>query len=99
MPGLVLSQQFLTPANISQRKLAEAMGVSPVVVNHIVHGRNAITSEMALRLATATRTTPEYWLSLQTKYDLFRLRGRLATSLESLPVLTALPTLKNLEVT
>jgi addiction module HigA family antidote len=75
-----LLEQFLAPQKISQRKLARTMGVSPVVVNHIVHNRNAITPEMALRLGTALKTSPEFWLRLQADYDLILERERLSTS-------------------
>jgi addiction module HigA family antidote len=82
LPSCVLKVQFLGPRNISQAKLARAMGVSRVVVNHIVHGRNAITAEMALRLGTALNTSPEYWLRLQADFDLFVTKQRLATTME-----------------
>lgn len=87
LPGAILMEQYLRPRSVTQQALARAMGVSPVVVHHIVHGKRPITVETALRLGKATATKPEYWLQLQAERDLFRSQQRLATILEELPQL------------
>jgi len=69
-PGEVLMEDYLTPAGISQTRLALNMRVSSQKINDIVNGKRAITADTALRLGLATGTTPEFWLSLQMDYDL-----------------------------
>ena len=86
-PGSVLLN-LLSARNFSQRELAAATGVSGVAINHLIHGRNAITAEMAFRLGRATNTAPRYWLCLQADVDLCRVKERLASSLDKLPQLT-----------
>ena len=50
-PGEILLEEFLTPLQISQNRLARAMGVPPRRINEIVHGKRAVTADTALRLA------------------------------------------------
>jgi len=82
-PGEILSEDFLKPMAVSQYKLAKAMNVSPRRINEIVHGTRAITADTALRLGRAFSMEPQFWLNLQTRYDLETatdaLAGRLAT--------------------
>ena len=69
-PGEMLLEEFIKPMNISQNALARTMRVPVDRINAIVHGRRSITVDTALRLSVALGTTPEFWLNLQTKYDL-----------------------------
>jgi len=69
-PGDVLREEFLEPLGISQRKLAEAMGVPPRRVNEIVLGKRSITADTAVRLGRALGTSARFWMNLQTDYDL-----------------------------
>ena len=69
-PGEILLEEFMRPLEISQNQLARDLGVNPARVHEIVHGRRGISAETALRLATYFRTTPEFWLNLQTRFDL-----------------------------
>ena len=69
-PGEVLLEEFLKPLELSQNKLALAVGVSPRRINEIVLGKRRITAETALRLARYFDTTPQFWLGLQSDYDL-----------------------------
>jgi addiction module HigA family antidote len=69
-PGEVLLEEFLTPLNISQHKLAIAMRVAQQKINDIVRGKRSITPDTALRLASALGTSAEFWLGLQQEYDL-----------------------------
>jgi addiction module HigA family antidote len=68
-PGEILREEFLVPMDVSQNKLARAIGVPPTRVNDIVHGRRRITPHTAARLAIYFRTTPDLWLNLQARYD------------------------------
>lgn len=69
-PGEVLLEEFLNPSNFSQHQLALAMRVAQQKVNDIVRGKRSITPDTAMRLAAALGTTPEFWLGLQSDYDL-----------------------------
>ena len=68
-PGEHLSE-ILTELEISQYRLAKAIGVAPRRINEVVHGRRSITADTALRLGRVLAMTPEYWLNLQKRYDL-----------------------------
>ena len=69
-PGEVLLEEFLVELGISQNRLGREIGMSPRAVNEIVHGKRSITANSALRLARFFGTSPEFWLNLQTRYDL-----------------------------
>lgn len=69
-PGEILLEEFMNPLGLSQNQLARDLGVNPARVHEIVHGRRGVSAETALRLAAYFRTTPEFWLNLQTRYDL-----------------------------
>jgi addiction module HigA family antidote len=69
-PGEVLLEEFLKPLDISQNKLARAMGVPPRRINEIVHGKRAVTADTAIRLARALGTSEQFWMGLQADYDL-----------------------------
>ena len=69
-PGEVLLEDFLGPMELSQNRLALALGVPPRRINEIVLGKRGITADTALRLATYFGTSAEFWLNLQMHYDL-----------------------------
>ena len=69
-PGEVLLEEFLKPLGLSQNRLALNIAVPPRRINEIVLGKRRITAETALRLARYFDTTPQFWLGLQTDYDL-----------------------------
>jgi addiction module HigA family antidote len=69
-PGSILRDEFLTPMAISVYELAKAMKVPRSRVNDIVLGRRGITPDTALRLARYFGTSAEFWLRLQSRYDL-----------------------------
>ena len=69
-PGEVLLEEFLKPLDISQNKLARAMGVPPRRINEIVHGKRAVTADTAIRLSRALGTSEQFWMGLQADYDL-----------------------------
>jgi addiction module HigA family antidote len=71
-PGEVLEEEFLRPLGMTQRELAKKMGLDHVqAVNVLVRGRRAVTAHTAILLARAFDTTPEFWMNLQTSYDLW----------------------------
>ncbi|MGB9616812.1 MAG: HigA family addiction module antitoxin [Desulfomonilaceae bacterium] len=69
-PGEVLLEEFLKPMGLSQNKLALSIGVPPRRINEIVLGKRGITADTALRLAAFFGTSAEFWLGLQSQYDL-----------------------------
>lgn len=69
-PGEVLLEEFLKPLQLSQNRLAIRIGVPPRRINEIVLGKRRVTADTALRLARYFDTTPQFWLGLQTEYDL-----------------------------
>ncbi len=68
-PGEILREE-LSEAGLSSRALAAALGVPTNRITAILNQRRAITADTALRLARFFRTSPEFWLNLQTAYDL-----------------------------
>ena len=69
-PGEVLLEEFLLPMGISQNRLALDIGVPARRINEIVLGRRRITADTAVRLSRYFRTTSQFWLGLQTDYNL-----------------------------
>ncbi len=82
-PGEVLLEEFLKPLGLTQRALAQALGIPYQRVNEIIQGKRAITVDTALRLAKFFGTSPEVWLNLQQRVDFYRTLRR--TSLENVP--------------
>ena len=69
-PGEVLLEEFLKPMDLSQNRLALAIGVPPRRINEIVLGKITITADTALRLGRYFSMSPQFWLGLQMDYDL-----------------------------
>ena len=69
-PGEVLLEEFIKPMNLSQNRLAIDIGVDARRINEIVLGKRAITADTALRLSRFFGKSPQFWLGLQTQYDL-----------------------------
>lgn len=69
-PGEILFEEFLEPLKLSQNALAKGINVPPRRVNEIVNKKRSVTADTALRLSLFFKTTPDYWLRLQSKYDL-----------------------------
>ncbi len=69
-PGEILLEEFMKPLGISQNQLARDLKVPPRRINEIVHGKRSITIDTALRLARHFRTSVEFWINLQTHYEL-----------------------------
>jgi len=88
-PGEVLLEEFLQPLDISQNRLARAMGVPPRRINEIVHGKRAVTADTALRLARALGTSEQFWMGLQADYDLEEARQSAANELKNVEHIAA----------
>ena len=69
-PGEILMEEFLEPMRISQYRLSKDISVPPRRINEIVHGKRSITADTALRLGRFFGISPQFWLNLQTCYDL-----------------------------
>ncbi len=69
-PGEILLEEFMKPLRLSQNRLALALGVPAPTINAIVKNKRRISAEMALRFARYFRTTPNFWMNMQTSYDL-----------------------------
>lgn len=69
-PGEILREEFLEPMGISQYRLAKDISVPPRRINEIVHGKRSITADTALRLGRFFSMSAQFWLNLQTRYDL-----------------------------
>jgi addiction module HigA family antidote len=76
-PGEILRDEYLAPFGMSQKELADHIGQDVKVINRIVNGKSAVTAEVALKLAAAFRTTPEFWLNAQKAVDLHAARSKL----------------------
>lgn len=69
-PGEVLLEEFLKPMALSQNRLAIGIGVHARRVNEIVLGKRRVTADTALRLSRFFGTSPQFWMGLQSDYDL-----------------------------
>lgn len=69
-PGEILLKEFLEPLGESQSALAQHLGVSVQRINELVRGRRRMTPSTAWLLSQAFGTTPEFWMNLQTSFDL-----------------------------
>ena len=88
-PGEILDEEFLKPLAISQYRLSKDIGVPPVRINEIVHGKRGITADTALRLAKFFGTTAEFWMNLQIHFDLEVQRDVSAEQLKHIKVFQA----------
>ena len=80
-PGEVLQEDFLGPMGLSQYRLAKDISVPPRRINEIVHGKRAVSADTALRLARFFGTSDQFWLNLQSKFDLETERDHLGLRL------------------
>jgi antitoxin HigA-1 len=70
-PGEMLLEEFLTPMGLTQRELANAIHVPYQRINDIVNGRRGVTPSSALRLAKFFGNSPDFWMNLQLRWDLY----------------------------
>lgn len=77
-PGVIVVEEFLNPLGMTQVDLAAHLEVPVQRINELVRGRRGVTPETAWLLAGAFGTTPEFWLNLQSSFDLARSRPKRA---------------------
>lgn len=70
-PGEILNAEFLVPMGLTQKELADHLGCDIKVINRIINERTSVTAEMALRLSSAFKTTPDFWLNAQKAVDIY----------------------------
>ncbi len=83
-PGSMLLYEFLQPMELTQRELATAIHVPFQRVNEVVRGRRGITPSTALRLARYFGTTPDFWMNLQLRWDLYHAQQAEAAEIETI---------------
>ncbi|GFZ92479.1 HigA family addiction module antitoxin [Nesterenkonia alkaliphila] len=83
-PEEVLMEDFIEGFGITQNKLAVSIDVPPRRINEIVHGKRGITADTALRLGKLFGTTAQFWLNLQTLYDLDLAEDRAAEQIDAI---------------
>ena len=86
-PGEILMEEFLKPMKISQNKLAMDIHVPAPRINAIAKGTRAITADTALRLGKYFGTGPEFWINLQTNYDLCVAAAESQKEIDAIPQL------------
>jgi len=82
-PGEILMEEFLKPYNISQYRLAKDICVAPRRINEIAHFTRAISADTALRLGKYFNTSPQFWMNLQSHYDLAVKNNQLSNTLKN----------------
>jgi addiction module HigA family antidote len=73
-PGEFIREVYVEPLGVSARQVAESLGVSASTFNRLLNGESNISPEMALRLSKALGRSPESWLAMQDRYDLWHAR-------------------------
>jgi len=81
-PGEMLLEEFLNPMGLTQRELAEGIRVPYQRVNELVNGRRGVTPATALRLGKFFGTTPDLWMNLQLRWDLYHAQEAEAPDLD-----------------
>jgi addiction module HigA family antidote len=83
-PGEILLEEFLIPMDVSQNALARGIAVPPRRINEIVLGKRAISADTALRLARYFGTSEQFWMGLQSDYDLEEARKHLGRKIDAI---------------
>jgi len=81
-PGEILLEEFLRPMDISQYRLAKDISVSQRRISEITQGKRSITADTALRLGRYFGMEAQFWLNLQSRYDLLQAEGELDKRLD-----------------
>jgi addiction module HigA family antidote len=80
-PGEILLEEFLNPMGVSQYRLAKDIHVPPRRINQIVHGERSVSADTALRLGRFFGVSPQFWMNLQSRFELEIEEERLASRL------------------
>ena len=81
-PGEILREDFMEPLDISINQLARDLSVPPNRISHIVNGKRSITADTALRLQRYFGVEAQFWLNLQTEYDLRMIKRKIWFDIE-----------------
>jgi addiction module HigA family antidote len=87
-PGEYL-REALEELGLSQAELAKSIGISPMRISHLVREERPVTADLALRLGKVFGQSPQYWLNLQSSYELKLAQASLGDDLASIPRLAA----------
>ena len=88
-PGKIIEEHYIKPLKISKSAFAKAIGISRNTLYKILDGRNGITAEMAIRLSKALNTTPELWMNLQQRFDVWEAENNRSLMSENIrPIVT-----------
>lgn len=82
-PGRVLREEYMEPMHLDMSGLAQALGIPTSQIVHVIADQEPMTSDLALRLARCFRTSPQFWLGLQTAYDLSMAQARFGAEIEA----------------
>lgn len=82
-PGRVLREEYMEPMQLDATGLAQALGVPPCQIAPVIEDQGPMTSDLALRLARCFRTSPQFWLGLQTAYDLAMAQAQFGAEIEA----------------
>ena len=88
-PGEILREEFLMPLHMTAGGLARKLNVPRTRIERIVAETHPVTTDTALRLSKFFDTTPEFWMGMQTAYDLAKVSVALAEDLASIEVMRA----------
>lgn len=86
-PGEILAEEFLAPLGITEYRLSKDISVPPRRINEIVKGARAVSVDTAIRLGQYFGTTAQFWLNLQTDYDIRRMQREGAPKIERCSIL------------
>ena len=81
-PGEILLEEFLEPMGITQYRLAKSISVPQRRISEIVHGKRSITADTALRFSRYFKMEAQFWLNLQSRYDLLRTESEIESRLD-----------------
>ena len=90
-PGEMLLEEFLRPMGLTQRELSVAIRVPYQRVNEIINGRRGVTPSTALRLAKFFGVSPDFWMNIQLRWDLYFARQSEADNLKTIKPITVQP--------
>ena len=81
-PGEILNEEFILPLSVTQYRVSKEIGIPPKRINEIVHGKRAITADTALRLGKYFGNSAQFWMNLQSQFDLESQRELIRDELE-----------------
>jgi len=90
-PGEMLLEEFLRPMGLTQRELSVAIRVPYQRVNEIINGRRGVTPSTALRLAKFFGVSPDFWMNIQLRWDLYFAKQSEADNLKTIKPITVQP--------